>query len=119
MTVEQIEDLAFRGEELPKELDSTEMLLFLMFRSLYEFARWSKMDQEQGRREKMRILRIFEKERRARDFEQKLTKIHVKLIKDSELLKAACRKEPTPENAIRLCNALDGLLKLPDDTGTW
>lgn len=117
MTVIEIEDLAYRGEELPRELNYPETLLFMMFRSLYEFARWSKMNREQGKREKQRILRLYENERRIRDFDEKLTACHVKLIKDSELAKTACRKNPTPENALRLCDILDGLLRLPEEPG--
>ena len=39
------------------------------------------------------------------------------MYKDTELAKAAVRKDPSPENAIRLCNVLDGLEKYrPDET---
>lgn len=54
--LEQLEDLAFNGAELPKGLRFPEQLLFLRLRCLYAYARQIQMDPEQGKREKQEIV---------------------------------------------------------------
>lgn len=61
MKPEQIEDLAFRNEPLPKGLNAAEQLLFLQFRYLYRYARLVEMPREQGQREKVMLLKEFQK----------------------------------------------------------
>lgn len=53
---DEIEDLAFNEAEMPKGLPTQDQILFLKFRHLYRFARLSGMLQEQGKREKQKIL---------------------------------------------------------------
>ena len=48
---EELEDLAFRGAELPKGLPFPQELLFLKFRYLYQYAKITQMQPEQGKRE--------------------------------------------------------------------
>ena len=55
LSEEEIEDMAFRGGELPKDLGYGDTLMFLMYRNLYDFARRVQMDSDQGKREKARI----------------------------------------------------------------
>ena len=55
-TGDELEDLAYQGAALPEDLSAGETLVFLMFRSLYEYARQTHMPQDQGKREKERIL---------------------------------------------------------------
>lgn len=45
----------------------------------------------------------------AEAFDRKVTDYHVRLIRAVELAVCVCRKDPTPENAIRLCDVIDGL----------
>lgn len=54
--LEQLEDLAFNGAEMPKGLCFPEQLLFLRLRCLYAYARQIQMDPEQGKREKQEIV---------------------------------------------------------------
>lgn len=56
VALEQLEDLAFRGAEMPKGLRFPEQLLFLRFRHLYAYAAMVHMDPAQGRREKEQIV---------------------------------------------------------------
>ena len=60
MSPGQIEDLAFRGETMPEGLDAAEQILFLALRYLYRYARLVQMPAEQGKGEKMEILREHE-----------------------------------------------------------
>lgn len=61
MKPDEIEDLALAGAELPDGLNAAEQLLFLQFRYLYRYARLVGMPKEQGRKEKSRLLREFQK----------------------------------------------------------
>lgn len=56
---DELEDIAFRGEELPKGLPFHQELLFLKFRYLYQYARLSQMPVAQGKREKQKILEAY------------------------------------------------------------
>lgn len=56
---EELEDLAFRGAELPTGLPFHQGLLFLKFRYLYQYAKIVQMPLEQGRREKQEILNAY------------------------------------------------------------
>lgn len=59
MTLDQIEDLAFKGLDMPDGLNMAEQLLFLEFRWLYQYARLIRMPPKRGRKEKMKILKEF------------------------------------------------------------
>ena len=56
---EELEDLAFHGEELPNGLPFPQELLFLKFRYLYQYAKLAQMLPEQGKREKQKILEAY------------------------------------------------------------
>ena len=56
---EELEDLAFHGAELPKGLPFPQVLLFLKFRYLYQYAKLAQMPPEQGKREKQEILNAY------------------------------------------------------------
>lgn len=60
MSPEQIEDLAFRGEAMPEGLDIARQMLFQSFRRLYQYARLVHMPPEQGRMEKLALLRTYD-----------------------------------------------------------
>lgn len=56
---EELEDLAFNGAELPKNISFPHQLLFLKFRYLYLYAKLAQMPPEQGKREKQEILNSY------------------------------------------------------------
>ena len=59
----------------------------------------------------------WDKAKRMAEFEHKLSFFQARMYRDTELAKTAVRKDPSPENAIRLCNVLDGMEKYrPDET---
>lgn len=60
MTIEQLEDMAFRGEPMPDLRSQAQVLLFLHFRNLYDYAKRIQMPPEQGTREKHEILKAYE-----------------------------------------------------------
>lgn len=52
-------DIMIRGVEMPKGLNFAERILFLRFRFLYAYAAMTRMDPEQGKREKQEILTAY------------------------------------------------------------
>ena len=59
MTPEELEDLAMMGAVMPDGLSSAQVWLFECFRALHGSYRCGLIDREQGRREKGRLLRIY------------------------------------------------------------
>lgn len=45
------------------------------------------------------------------EFDKRLCRLRTAVITATEILRSKTRKEPTPENASALCNAIDGLFK--------
>ena len=75
------------------------------------------MGREQAVREKRVVLRQWEQAKEAEALERKLLDYHVRLIRGTELAIIRCRKDPTAENALYLCNVLDGFER--PEVGTW
>ena len=86
---EELEDLAFRGAELPKGLPFPQELLFLKFRYLYQYAKITQMQPEQGKREKQEILNAYVLDR----VNDVLYRNCVELWKNVESASAAIRKD--------------------------
>jgi len=100
---EELEDLAFVSAPLPEGLNLAQTLLFLSFRSLYDFARRVEMPQEQGRREKQKLLQAYAQYQH-RDHLQDRT---VKLWRELEEISSAYRKHDR--------NDLAGLVVVADN----
>ena len=60
MTPDELEDLAMVGAVMPDGLSSAEVGLFGCFRALHGSHRCGMIDREQGKREKRRLLRIYD-----------------------------------------------------------
>lgn len=100
---------ARRGSGMPEGLSLADMMAFTTLRNIYGAYREKRLDREQATREKRLLRREWEKAREAQAFSDKLTDHHVRLIRAVERAVCACRKDPTPENAVRLCDAIDGM----------
>lgn len=61
MDTKKLDKLAYAGGELPDGLDAAESLYFLSMRAVYQFAGAGKLDPEQGKREKGRIIDLSER----------------------------------------------------------
>ena len=61
MRPDELEDRAYRGQEMPDGLNAPEQMLFQAFRWLYAYAKLVKMPPDRGRREKQALLREFDK----------------------------------------------------------
>ena len=103
------EQEAQRGADMPDGLKLADQMAYAALRSIYHDFHEKRMDRGQASREKQLLRRSWEKAKEAEAFSDKLTAHHVRLIRATERVVCACRKDPTPENALRLCDAIDGL----------
>ena len=103
------EQEASRGAEMPDGLCLPDQMAYAALRSIYRDFHEKRLDREQAGQEKRLLRRSWEKAKEAEAFGRKLTDHHVRLIRAVESATCACRKDPTPENALRLCNVIDGL----------
>ena len=104
MNIDQIEELAFRDEPLPKDLDAAEQLLFLSLRYLYRYARLIRMPKDRGRREKAKLLQEFQK----RSFDVRHMEKTAAMWKEIEAAANRYGTEPTIENADAFFRAVYG-----------
>lgn len=102
------EQAAQRGQELPEGLALADMMAYTTLRNIYGAYREKRIDREQASREKRLLRREWEKAKEAEAFDRKMTDRHTRLIRAVERAVCDCRKEPTPENAVRLCDVIDG-----------
>lgn len=102
MTIEQLEDMAFRGEPMPELRSQAQVLLFLHFRNLYDYAKRIQMAPEQGAREKHEILKAYEINKFLEDLQEQTNN----MWKRVEVTAMEYRKNPSIENADKLLEAL-------------
>lgn len=105
---DEIEDLAFNEREMPEGLPTQDQILFLKFRHLYRFARLSGMPQEQGKREKQKILVAYTVDCLNTEIYARATQ----LWKDTENARSEVCKDPAlmREPKVRaLVSAIDGI----------
>lgn len=102
MTIEQLEDMAFRGEPMPELRSQAQVLLFLHFRNLYDYAKRIQMAPEQGAREKHEILKSYEINKFLEDLQEQTNN----MWKRVEVAAMEYRKNPSIENADKLLEAL-------------
>lgn len=106
-----------QGAEMPDGLSLCDQIAYISLRTLYHDYHEKRMDRATASAEKRRIFGAWDRAKRTAEFERKLAFFHARLYKDTEMAKTAVRKDPSPENAIRLCNVLDGLEKYrPEET---
>lgn len=103
------EERARRGGELPEGLGLTDQQAYLAVRAVYADYRAKRLTRDQASEEKRKIRRAYEDALRAEQFRDRLVAHRVRQIRATEAAVTAVRKEPTAENALRLCDILDGL----------
>lgn len=111
---------AMQGAEMPDGLSIHEQMAYISLRTLYHDYHEKRLDRATASAEKRRILGALDKATRTAEFERKLAFFHVRLYKETEWAKTDVRKNPSPENAVKLCNVLDGLERYrPDDAAPY
>lgn len=107
MTPEEIEDLAYLGTPLPKDNKSlSDLLLWLGFRNLYDFAKRTLMPPEQGKREKSELLEAY----RLHKFMENIYYSTGDMWKRIEMAVFEYRKSPSVDNANKI---LEIIYKIP------
>ena len=108
---------AMQGAEIPEGLSIYDQMAYISLRTLYHDYYEKRLNRTTASAEKRRIFGAWDKAKSTAEFERKLAFFHARLYKDTEMAKTAVRKDPSPENASRLCNVLDGLEKYrPEET---
>lgn len=102
MTPEELEDLAFRGKQMPDLLSQAQVLLFQSFRNLYDFARRVHMTPEQGKREKSQILDAYRINKFLEDMQEETNQMWKRI----EAAAADYAKNPSVEAADKLHKAI-------------
>lgn len=92
------------GDEMPEGLEYPDQVLFLCFRMLYAQLKQGVIDRDTAIREKKKLLKEYEAYR----FADQMGKEWVRVIKDTETLRAAYRKERNLENADKLVFVIEG-----------
>lgn len=99
-----------RGEDIPASCKTVyDQMAFLSLRTIYRNFRDKRIERPAATAEKRKVLAVWDKAKRTAEFERKLAAYQARLHKDAERAATAVRKDPSPENAIMLCDVLDGL----------
>lgn len=108
---------AMKGAEMPDGLSPYDQMAYMSLRTLYHDYRERRLSREMASAEKRRIVGAWKRAKDTAEFQRDLALFRARLCRDTERAKTAVRKDPSPENAIRLCNVLDGLEKYrPEET---
>lgn len=111
------EQAAMRGDEMPDGLPLPDQLAYTAMRNIYWSYHNKIISRDAAAAEKRRIRREYEQNSESWAFWSRLADHHARVIRDTEAAKTACRKNPTPENTVRLCDVLDGLEVMSDLKG--
>lgn len=103
------EQAAMRGDELPDNLPLPDQMAYTAMRNIYRAYHQKSISRDKAVAEKRKIRRTYEQARETLAFEGRLAKHMARLMKDTEAARTACRKEPTAENALRLCAVMEGM----------
>ena len=103
------EKAAAMGEPMPPCLPTAEQKAFQAIAYLYARFRTDSISREQAVEEKRRIKASLLDEINTENFKDNLAYQRQLILRDSEMAKIVCRKEPTPENAIALCDRIDAI----------
>ena len=98
------EKMAMRGDEMPKGLEYPDQVLFQALSLLYGRYRLKLISREQAQKEKMNLLDEY----RVYQFRNEMEKQWAQMAKNTELLRAEYRKNPTTEIGLKLIAAIEG-----------
>ena len=98
-----------RGDEMPDRLTLPDQMAYTAIRNIYDAYHKKIITRDTAVAEKLRIRRVYEQAKKTMEFESGLADYRSRQFRETEAAKSACRKKPTPENAIFLCDVLDGI----------
>ena len=112
------EQAAMHNEEMPAGLSIYDQAAYQALRHLYRSYRMKIIDRAQAAHEKKMIVKARNEAVAVAAFEQRCAFNRAETIRLTEAAKAACRKDPSVENVIRLVNVRDGLERRPPNEGS-
>ena len=107
---------AMHGDEMPDGLTLYDQAAFQALRCLYKSYYAKTIDRDTASREKRMIRKALNDEISTTDYQRGLAFHQAEVARLTESAKVACRKDPTPENALQLIRVLDGLNPPPEKT---
>ena len=106
------------GSEMPEGLSLPDQMAFTALRNIYDAYHKKLITKDIASAEKRRLRRAYTVAKEAAEFQSKLADHRARQLRDTEAARTACRKNPTTENALLLCNVLDGL-EMPYETALY
>ena len=100
---------AMADREMPEGLSLADQAAYTAIRNIYAAHRAGRLSREAGAAEKRRVKRRYDLEMGERERERKLALHRAQVIRLTEQAITAVRKDPSPENALRLVDVLDGI----------
>lgn len=98
-----------RGNPVPDFVLLPDQMAYTAMRNILTAVKRGTISKRQATAERAAIRLQYDRAMEQIAFDKKLTDHHVRILKETELACSECRKNPTPENAIRLCNIIDGI----------
>lgn len=99
------EKLAMKNAPVPSGLSLRDIQAYTSLRNIYAAYHDGKIDRDTASKEKQEIIRAYKESQQ----NEKLIDYHVELNRMTESAKSMFRKNPTIENAMKLCNVIDGI----------
>lgn len=106
------EKLAASNSPMPDGLDLPNQMAYAAMRNIYYSFKNKLISKEQAAEEKRKLKMNYEKMVETIAFEMKLAKHMCDTFKATEHYRAEVRKNPTPENALKLADAIDGKINM-------
>ena len=103
------EEKAMNGEPMPDGLSLYDQYAYTTIRNIYSEYKQGRISKEVGSAEKKKVKRKYDQAVEDEKFRNKQAIYHIKVHKSAEKAMNAVRKDPTPENALKLVDVLDGI----------
>ena len=100
---------AMNGEPMPDGLSLHGQEAYTSIRNIYAAYRDGRLSKDVGSAEKKMVKRKYDQAVEDEKFRNKQAIYHIKVHKQAEQAITAVRKDPSPENALRLVDVLDGI----------
>lgn len=105
------ERAAMRGDELPDRLTLVDQMAYTAMRNIYQAYERRYITREAAAAEKQKVRMAYERSEAEERHQRELAFFQAERTKAVEGAVCHCRKAPTPENALFLCDVLDGLVR--------
>lgn len=103
------EEKAMNGEPMPDGLSLFDQAAYTAVRNIYAAYHEGRLSREDGSSEKRKVKKKYDQAVEDEKFRNKQAIYHIKVHKQAEQAVTAVRKDPSPENALRLVDVLDGI----------